>query len=209
MKAKKFFSVVLIFVLALIVTLTSEAQAKPRLTVRQFENKTGERSVPAAAITDMMVTELGEAGIFNLLERERLDYVTDELALAQSGLMDSATAPQIGKLKGAEYTMTGAVTLYHYTTRGGAIGLAVIGGVAAAKTAYVTLDIRIIDNTTGEIVYTNVEEGRATREIAGGAGGYRGFFVGGGQATYGGILAAATRDAVIKHVNRMSSYDWD
>ena len=157
----------------------------------------------------MMTTELGNARLFNLLEREKLDYLADEIRLGQSGLVDQSTAPKVGKLKGAEYTMTGAVTLYHYNVKAGAAGFLVIGGAAAAKTAYVTLDIRIIDNTTGEIVYVNSEQGSAKRELAGAGAAYRGFFVGGANATYGGILAAATRDAIMKHVAEMKQYDWD
>ncbi len=157
----------------------------------------------------MFTTELGNAGIFNLLEREKLDYLADEIRLGQSGLVDQSTAHKAGKLKGAEYTLTGAVTLYHYNVKGGAAGFLAAGGAAAAKTAYVTLDIRIIDNTTGELVYVNSEQGSAKRELAGAGAAYKGFFIGGGQASYGGILAAATRDAVIKHVNEMNQYDWN
>ncbi|MBQ7196050.1 MAG: hypothetical protein IJS40_01430 [Synergistaceae bacterium] len=181
--------------------------ARPRLTIRPFANKTN-TNVPVDAITDMFTTELGNAGIFNLLERERLDYIGDEIRLGQSGLMDQSTAPQVGRLKGSEYILTGAVTLYHYNVKGGAAGLRIIGGAAAAKTAYVTLDIRIIDNTTGELVYVNSEQGSSKREIGAAGAGYKGFFIGGAGGSYGGILAAATRDAVIKHVNEMNQYDW-
>ena len=181
--------------------------SKPRLTIRPFTNKT-DTNVPVAAITDMFTTELGNAGIFNLLERERLDYIGDEIRLGQSGLMDQSTAPKVGKLKGSEYILTGAVTLYHYNVKGGAAGFRVIGGAAAAKTAYVTLDIRIIDNTTGELVYVNSEQGSSKRDIGAVGAAYKGFFVGGGSGSYGGILAAATRDAVIKHVEEMNQYDW-
>lgn len=213
MKRKIFTALVLVSILALISQVAYAAPRTrfnqlPRLTVKPFLNKT-DIYIPTDAITDMFTTELGNAGIFNLLERERLDYLADEIRLGQSGLVDQSTAPQVGKLKGVQYTLTGSVTLYRYNAKGGAAGFRVIGGAAAAKTAYVTLDIRIIDNTTGELVYVNSEQGSAKRELAGAAVAYRGFFVGGGNASYGGILAAATRDAVIKHVNEMSQYDWN
>jgi curli biogenesis system outer membrane secretion channel CsgG len=174
------------------------------LAVRAFENKTGER-VPASAITEMMTTELYNAGLFSLMERERLDVVADEIRLGQSGLMDSSTAPELGKIKGAQYTMTGAVTVYHYNAGGGAAVVPGVAGGALGKTAYVTLDIRIIDNTTGEIVYAAAEQGKAKREAAGLLTRFGGFASG----SYGGILASATRDAVIRHVEAMSEYDWE
>lgn len=218
MKTKRKF----LFVLLLVAFITSISMAayaakpkpqasfssKPRLTIRPFLNKT-DTEVPVDAITDMFTTELGNAGIFNLLERERLDYLGDEIRLGQSGLMDQSTAPRVGRIKGSEYLLTGSVTLYHYNVKGAGVGLKVIGAGSAAKTAYVTLDIRIVDNTTGELVYVNSEQGSSKRDIGAAGAGYKGFFVGGYGGSYGGILASATREAVIKHVQEMNQYDWN
>jgi curli biogenesis system outer membrane secretion channel CsgG len=171
---------------------------RPRLAVREFENKTDGR-IPAAAITEMMTTELFKTGLFNWVEREKLNYVADEIRLGQSGLVDESTAPELGKIKGAQYTMTGAVTLYYYNSGGGVVYLPGVVGGLLSRTAYVTLDIRIIDNTTSEVVYAAVEQG-ASNQTIGGAATHIGAF-GGGKT--GGILAAATRNSVIKHAKTM------
>ena len=85
-----------------------------------------------------MTTELYEAGLFTLVEREKLHYVGEEIRLSQSGLMDESTAPELGKIKGVQYSMTGAVTEYHYKAAGGAVPIPGIGGVGgASNTAYV------------------------------------------------------------------------
>ncbi|MDR1376338.1 MAG: CsgG/HfaB family protein [Synergistaceae bacterium] len=190
--------------LAVLLCVAAGAEAKPRLAVREFENKTSEK-VPASAVTEMMTTELYKSGLFSLMERERLDYVADEIRLGQSGLMDSSTAPEVGKIKGAQYSMTGAVTVYHYHAEGGVLVIPGIVGGAAARTGYVTLDIRVIDNETGEVVYAAAKQGKATRELAGFGTGFGGF----ATATYGGVLASATRDAVTRHVAAMDEYDWE
>ncbi|MCL1875453.1 MAG: CsgG/HfaB family protein [Synergistaceae bacterium] len=171
---------------------------RPRLAVREFQNKTDGR-VPTAAITEMMTTELFKTGLFNLVERERLDYIADEIRLGQSGLVDQSTAPEVGRIKGAEYTITGAVTLYYYNSGGGVVYLHGVAGGLLSRTAYVTLDIRIIDNTTSEVVYAAVEQGASNQTIGGAATAYGAF--GGGKT--GGILAAATRAAVVKHAKTM------
>jgi curli biogenesis system outer membrane secretion channel CsgG len=193
--------------LALFSFMTVAAYAAPTLSVRAFDNKAGaDAEAPAAAITDMMTTELSKAGIFNLLEREKLDYIAQEQKLSMSGLMDESTAPEIGRLKGARYSMTGAITVYNYNASAGAIYIpGIAGGAAAAKTAYVTLDIRVIDNETGEVVYAAAEEGRAKREAAGILSLFGGF----GKASYGGILATAARDSVKKHVAALTESDWE
>ena len=189
----------LLLVAALSLAGVAGAEAKPRLAVREFENKAG-GDVPASAVTEMMTTELYEAGLFVLVEREKLNYVADEIRLSQSGLMDEATAPELGKIKGAQYSMTGAVTEYHYKAAGGAVPIPGVGGAGGvSNTAYVTLDIRIIDNQTGEVVYAAAERGASNQTLGGLITKYGGF----GAGKINGILAAATRKAVMKHVAAM------
>ena len=179
--------------------LAAGAEARPTLAVREFENKAG-GDVPASAVTEMMTTELYEAGLFTLLEREKLKYVGEEIRLSQSGLMDEATAPELGKIEGAQYSMTGAVTEYHYKAAGGAIPIPGVGGIGgASNTAYVTLDIRIINNETGEVAYAAAERGASNQTLGGLITKYGGF----GAGKINGILAAATRKAVMKHVESM------
>ncbi|MBR1418290.1 MAG: hypothetical protein IJ576_04935 [Synergistaceae bacterium] len=190
-----------LILLAVIFCSALSADAKPRLSVRPFADKTAEGDAPVQAITDMMVTELDTAGIFNLIERENLNYIADELRLSQSGLMDSNYAPQVGKIKGAEFMMTGAVTVYYFHEKSSGFS-SIIGEKANTKTAYVELDIRIINTATSEIIYSAVQRGKATRGSKA-SGGFR-------SKSYGGILASATRDAVKKHVSAIeSAYYYD
>jgi curli biogenesis system outer membrane secretion channel CsgG len=154
----------------------------------------------------MMTTELFDSGLFTLLEREKLDYIAEEQKLGMSGLVDESTAPKVGNIKGARYTMTGAITVYHYHVSGGYLHVPGIAGAGAAeKTAYVTLDIRVIDNETSEVVYSAAQQGEATREASGILTAYAGF----AQGSYGGILATATRNSVEKHVAAMKQRSWE
>lgn len=194
----------LLAVFAVCLIIPFPAEAKPRLAVRAFDNKTS-GNVPASAITEMMTTELFNAGLFDLLEREKMDYIADEIKLGQSGLMDMETAPELGKVKGAQYMMTGAVTQYYYNASGGAVILPGVGAAVASRTGYVVLDIRIIDNTTGQVVYAASQEGASNQTLGGGGVAIGGFASG----KYGGILAAATRKSVMKHVESMKSLSLD
>ena len=200
---RKLLAVILVLVLA------GSACAKPRMAVRAFEDRTEEGKAPAGAVMDMMVTELNKAGLFSLMERERLDYVAEEIKLGQSGLMDPSTAPKVGRVKGAQYSMTGAITVYYYSEKGSGFAVPVLGFATQAKTAYVMLDIRVIDNSTGEIVYTSAQLGESKQVAKGAAAAYKGFFIGSYNRTTGGILANATRNAVMKHVDAMSAVYWE
>jgi len=185
----------------------SDAEASQSLAVKPFVDKSGECGENvASAIVDMLTDDLVEANIFTILERERMDYVMDEILLGDTGFMDSSTSPEVGRLKSAQYTMTGSIIVFHYNIKGVAVYVpGIAGGGAAAKTAYVTLALRIIENETGEVVYSATQQGEAKREAAGLVSAFGGF----GTVSYGGILASATRDSVSKHVARMKKMTWD
>ena len=185
------------------------AEAKPRLTVKSFEDRTQEQDAPASAVMDMMVTELDKAGVFDLMERENFNDIAEELELSQSGLVDPSMALEVGKIQSAQYTMRGAITLYYYNEKASGFVLPIIGSAAMAKTAYVLLEIRIFSNTTGKVIYTSDQLGSSRQDAKGNLGGYKGFFIGGYKRTYGGILASATRDAVMKHVKALKARNWE
>jgi curli biogenesis system outer membrane secretion channel CsgG len=197
----------LCLVLSFLCAFASSADARPSLAVKTFIDKSGECGENvASAIVDMLVNDLVEADIFTILERERMDDVMDEILLGDTGFMDSSTAPEIGRLKSAQYTMTGSITVFHYNAGGGVVYIPrIAGGAAAAKTAYVTLALRVIDNETGEVTYSASQQGEAKREAAGLVTAFGGF----GTVSYGGILASAARDSVSKHVARMERIDWN
>ena len=187
----------------------SDSRPKPRLAVREFEDRSEDGKAPADAITDMMITELKKTDEFTVMLRGKRfdDYIGKEITMGQSGLIEAKTAPAVGKLKGLQYTMAGSITLYYYTEKGSGIVLPILGMATEAKTAYVVIDLMIIDNSTGEIIYANNQYGEAKQVAKGAGASYKGFFVGGYSRRAGGLLQEATRDAVIKHVSAIMALD--
>ena len=177
---------------------------KPRIAILAFQDKSEEKNAPADAIMDMMVTELHGAEIFSLVEREMLDAIAKEINLGQSGLVDASTAPEIGKITGAQYIMTGAVTLYYYSEKASGFVFPVLGASTRAKTAYVVIDIRIIDVATSQIVYASAQTGESkqtskqTNVLLG-----RNY-----SKMVGGLLSMAARNSVMKHVSAIRAKTW-
>lgn len=97
--------------------LVAPAEAKMRIAILQFQDNAGS-GAPAAAITDMMTTELFNTGLFTVVERSRLDAIGREHSLGASGLVDTNTAVQVGRLLGADSLMTGSITEYKSETSG-------------------------------------------------------------------------------------------
>ncbi|MCX7828238.1 MAG: CsgG/HfaB family protein [Thermanaerothrix sp.] len=189
--------------LGVILTLVPAAQAKTRVAVLSFQDNSG-AGAPAGAIADMMTTELFNTGLFSVVERSRLDQVAAEQRMSAQGLMDPTAAVQMGKMLGADYLITGSVTQYKYEASGGVIPLPFAGfsGVAVgSETAYVTLDVRLINAATGEIVLTAKSEGAANQTQGGLA--YDSAVFGTGKA--GGLLGQATYKAVTKVVDQIKA----
>jgi len=140
-----------------LVAAAAGAGDKPRIAVLEFKNKADNQwwyHGGATAAQDVFVTELVKSGKFRVIEREQLDALMREKGLSLSGDIDPSTAIKAGKLLGLNYLLTGAVTEYGETDVGGG-GF----GISAGKKKFVAaMNARLINTTTGEIVWA--DEGR-------------------------------------------------
>ncbi|HYN19996.1 MAG TPA: CsgG/HfaB family protein [Thermoanaerobaculia bacterium] len=144
-------------------TLTASAadkSTKPRLAVIEFKNKADNQywwHGGAEAMQDVFVTELVKSGQFRVVEREQLAALMQEKGLALSGDVDPSTAVKMGKLLGVNYLLTGAVTEYGITDKGGhGSGIGRLPGFSAGKRNFVAaVNARLIDTSTGEIVWAD------------------------------------------------------
>ena len=136
----------------MILMFLTTAWAKDRVAVMDFENKSqygGWRLGQGAS--DILTTELVKTGKFNVMERDRLAAIIKEQNLGAYGRIDPSTATRIGKIIGVEYIITGAVTEYGQSRAGGGGR-----GVNIGKKGYhATVDIRMVNATTGQIVFAD------------------------------------------------------
>lgn len=190
-------------ILAALLMLCNPAQAKPRIAILDFADNSG-AGAPGEAVADMLTTELFNTGEFIVLERNRIDAVLSEQGLVYEGYVDSESGAKLGKLLGVDFLITGSITRFKTETSGGVVPvpLGSFGGVAVGShTAYVNLDVRAINTTTGEIMLAASEQGAANATV-GGVAAYGAVF-GGGKT--GGVLASAAYKAVTKIVPRISA----
>ncbi len=163
---KKVTLTILIILACVLMTEAALADEKPRLGVLRFTNQTRAGWWGGGVgrdLQDMLINELAAINAFTLLERSELDAVLGEQDLGASGRIDSATRAKIGQLKGAQYLVAATVSSYEERTSGTGGGVRVgrmaIGG--QRETAYIAIDLRIIDTTTGEIVDVRTIEAEA------------------------------------------------
>ena len=147
-----------------VATLQAASSTKPRIAVLEFKNKADNQwwfHGGAAAAQDVFVTELVKSGKFRVIDREQLAALMQEKNMSLAGDIDPATAVQAGKLLGCQYFLTGAVTEYGAQgTSAHAPGVGGLPGFSGGKKTFVAaMNARIIDTTTGEIVWA--DEGKA------------------------------------------------
>lgn len=158
------------------------AAGKPVLAVAEFQNRTSAAWWYGGVGDDlagMLTNELAGTNKFKMVERDKLAAVLDEQDLADSGRVKKGTGAKIGKLTGAQYLVVASLTAFESDVKGTGGGLSFRGISVGGKKedAYMAVDLRVIDTTTGEVEYTRTIEARAS---SGGmsVGLYRGGFGG-------------------------------
>ena len=126
----------------------------------------------AKGVQDVFVTELKKIGRFQVVEREQLQALMQEKNLTLSGDLDPSAAVRMGKLLGVNYCLQGSVG------RVGAVrnveGRRKPRGAAGNKMLGVVVKARLIDTSTGEIVWADearAEESRSKVSVGGFGGG--------------------------------------
>ena len=150
-----------------------------RVGVLRFESKAeGISQYNAESITDELTRMLTSSYSIAIIDRSEIEAIAREHRMNLAGLIDSRTAAKLGHAAGIQYLITGAITNFGVTeeiTKTDTTGLwELIGGKNTAKhlgsqsvekkeVAEVTLDVRIIDVNTHEVVLSMAETGNATR----------------------------------------------
>lgn len=155
---------------------------RPAIGVSEFKNESGAawwRGGVGWELSGMLSNELSSSGDFRVVERAKLQNVLEEQNLAVSGRVAPGTGAKIGKLTGAQYLVTGTVTAYeeNASSTGGGLSFRGIGLGGKSSEAYLAVDIRVINTTTGDIDFSRTVEGRS-KSSGVNVGVYRGGFGG-------------------------------
>jgi curli biogenesis system outer membrane secretion channel CsgG len=127
------------------------------IVVMDFETRVpGQGWQVGHGASDMLITALVKTKKYKVYERDRLNALMKEQKLQMSGAVDMSTAVQIGKLVGAKYILTGAVTEFGMAKSGAHGG----GWFDVGKKHYrATVDVRAVNVQTGEIVFADTGSG--------------------------------------------------
>lgn len=162
-----FLAAVLILSLSATPSSAKGGGGKPVLGVAEFTNSSGAAWWKGGMGWDMaamLSNELSSTGKFTVVERSKLEHVLKEQGLRSSGKLAKGSAAAAGKLTGAGYLVFGTISSYEEdaSTKGGGLsfgGVSIGGGSAKA---YVAIDLRVVNSTTGEVSHQRTIEGTSS-----------------------------------------------
>jgi curli biogenesis system outer membrane secretion channel CsgG len=168
--------------LAAVAGSAGAAGGKPVVGVAEFKNETAAgwwHGGVGWELSGMLSNELASSGDFKVVERAKLESVLSEQDLAASGRVRGGTGAKMGKVTGADYLVMGTVTAYEENTASTGGGIVIKGIALGGKKseAYLAVDIRVVNATTGEIDFSRTVEGKAA-STGMSVGVYRGGFGG-------------------------------
>ncbi len=169
---------------------------KRRIGVVEFENKSayGQGRLGQAA-SDILITELVKSEKFIVVERAKLDKIMQEQKMQTEGAIDPQTAVKIGQIMGLEAIVVGSVSQFGVKKEGSDYLLA----QSKQYVADVTVDLRVIDVQSGQVILADSGKGQAKSKKAS--------FLGmGTKGSYDETLEGeALRAAIVKFVDNISN----
>ncbi len=185
--------------------------------VGAFTQKYGHWDI-GGGLAAMLTTELINSGHYIVVERARLADVMGEQELKASGLTTPESGPRLGQMTGAQYLIYGEVTEFGAGDEGGGLSFGLsrggpfkLGGGVEKATGNVSMDIRIVDTSTGEVVENYVVSQKIEESVFALNVTYSGMSLGGDKfkkTPLGKAARAAIGDAMHAIANTVRSHPW-
>jgi curli biogenesis system outer membrane secretion channel CsgG len=149
---------------------------KYRLAVIYFEDKASDKR-RAEAAADQITTLLVKTHRFQMIERERIKNILKEQHM--EGIVREDQLPKTGQMLGVEYLCYGSVTDFEVkkteTKAGTGFLNRIVPGISAFEIDFskgqldfhIGVDIRIVDTTTGEILFAESADVKRTETVEG------------------------------------------
>ncbi|MFN2362955.1 MAG: CsgG/HfaB family protein [Halarsenatibacteraceae bacterium] len=138
-----------------------EPEEKSSIAVFTIADKTGQRTEDGSALVsqgagDMLITALKRSRQFKVLERLNNDSIMNEHELKNNNLIAAYEGPGLNELAGADYILDGSVTEYQVDKASGGTGLSIagVGGSKENAVASTAIDLKLVDTTSGEVVWS-------------------------------------------------------
>ncbi|WP_421863375.1 CsgG/HfaB family protein [Motiliproteus sp.] len=171
------------------------------------------------ALSSQLTTALEQTDCFVVIERTALSHILREQELGLAGVSNPETAPKAGRIAGAQILVKADITEFEPQKDGGGLNLGFgssslpfgirLGG--SGGTSHVALDLRLLDATTGEVLFSQrVEANSKSRGMALGLD-FKQFTIGGDKfykTPMGQATRVAMNDAVFYVIKGTRQVPW-
>src|SRR5579862_9111920 len=157
---------------------------KKRVIVDEFDYSTVKTQVQAVfntqqdigkGIRAMLVKRVADANNMVVVERAKVNDLMKEQDFNASNRVKQGSGARVGRISGADVQLSGDIVVFgrddkKKSVKGGGLIGGVIGGIASSKNedkAVVTIDYRLIDAETSEIIATGEATGESKRKSSG------------------------------------------
>jgi len=188
------------------------SEGRPRVAVLPFKNPPGFDFPIGEGLAQIFRKRLMDTGKIQIVVREDLNEMRDELKLAEDGFFEASTFPAKGGFQGADYIIVGRVLDFGHYSRDTSIGALnkMFEGLSYTKTtAYVRIGIEVVDLTTGRLTMADEAEGKHQKSGAILlAGDLKRIFIGGikiGSSEFeNSMIGRATKTAMDRLMSRLA-----
>ena len=177
-------------------------QKRPRIAVLDFDYSTiadewrGWFQSNAKGVSDILINKIVDGGNYSVIERTKIQEILREQNFGATDRIDANSAAKIGRLLGVQSIVIGSVTNFNLEKDNSGVSIPFFGSVGGGKTtASVKLNVRVVDTSTGEIMFT--AEGNGTSNHGDNSINIRGFSFGNsGSNKEAKLLSTAAADAI-------------
>ncbi|MCO4746502.1 MAG: hypothetical protein KC912_17020 [Proteobacteria bacterium] len=122
------------FALTLLLFVGTPAFGAPKLAIAAIDNHTGDATLDGAGhgVAAVLTSKFTKVEAVDVVERERLASLVQEIELGASGLVDPSTAAEAGRILGADYM--------------------VFGSLVSARLPALSVTLWVVDVETGKVI---------------------------------------------------------
>jgi len=165
-------------------------------------------------LSAMLVTALIESGRVTVVERANLQSILNEKQLTGAGLSTPGSGPAVAGITGVNFILVGSVVSFGAANSGGGFSIGLGGNFSGVGNIFggasrqtiegdVTIQVRVIDATTTEVIETHTVKEEVDASSWSLTGGYQGIALGTNQF-YRTPLGEASRRAITRIVQKLA-----
>jgi hypothetical protein len=150
---------------AIVVTslLSYQAFCAQIVVITEFEDRTGSNIGLGARAQEQLTNVLVKLPHLQIVERERMEQIVEEMNFSQSAYVDASTAAEFGKKSGADLVVFGSVSNVSYDV--GEQSILLSDEKVKVGVGRITMNVKIVNVETNQTMFSESVSAKATGDM--------------------------------------------